>query len=130
MTTERELQTAIVKGSNKEGFHLFKIIDAPNSGKKPFDISGIALNGIGIAMEVKKIEKPQRYIPWSLFSAHQINWLRVYAEANAYSIVAIYYEATSQLEFIRVVSTRFNSSHIDRFDTHIPRITTSKTADG
>ncbi len=126
--TEREFQTLIVKGAREvEKISIFKMIDGYNTGKKPFDISGISPTGRGIAIEAKITNKPQRYIPWSLFSSHQITWLRTYAEANAHSIVAIYYQATSECEFVALSHSSFNGL-LDR--TILPHVKGRKHVNG
>jgi hypothetical protein len=111
--TEREVQGLIVSGAKAESIPLFKIIDARGTGKHPFDISGVYLDGIGIGLEVKKTNKLQPRIGWSLFSPHQIIWLKAYAEANAYAILAVYYDGTSVLKLYRLTEECFSLPYLD-----------------
>ena len=91
---EHQQYLPLVVGAKNDGWKLFRIEDG-NYNKKVADIIGICPRGKGVLVEVKSLEhgRPQSRagIPdWGAYSTHQINWARVYAEADAFALLAEY----------------------------------------
>lgn len=117
---EREVQGALVKGANLEGWRLFKIVDGA-IGKRPFDISGV-FGPYGIALEVKSKAgswDSVAALPWADFAPHQVSWLRAYAEAGAIALVAIHDTDTDGVKIYVLTPSEFSLS---KSRTDIPHV--------
>lgn len=89
---ETTLYGPLVEGARLEGWKLFKIVDG-SFGQKPGDIAGAAPTGRAVLLEVKSPRRrmePGDVIPTQLFSAHQVHWLRAFAEVGALALVALW----------------------------------------
>lgn len=94
---ESDFYKPIIDGAAREGFRLFKIEDA-GFNKKPFDITGVAPDGRGVAMEVKYI-RGKVDLAWVLPLSdpkwfgpereHQVAWCRQYARQGGLGLVVV-----------------------------------------
>lgn len=89
-TKENTLYTPLIKGAKRHGIVLCRIKDSTMTGKKPFDMFGIMLNGKAICVEVKVVQSFTLKFPWNLFEPHQVDWLQVYQHRTGIAIAAIY----------------------------------------
>lgn len=92
--TESDQYGPLWKGANSEGWSLFRIADG-SVGKKPTDLAGCAPDGRAVLIEVKLFKEPRSswaaWSPsWQRYEAHQMAWMRRYAEAHALAIAAEY----------------------------------------
>jgi hypothetical protein len=93
---ERDHYPALISGARRDGILLVRIVDAPYTGKKPFDMFGIR-KGRGIAVEVKKSRfsclnptgRPVGLESLAKLEPHQKTWLSVWAREDGISLVFV-----------------------------------------
>ncbi len=74
-------------------------------GQKPADIAGSDPAGRAVLLEVNALRRPldlYDLIPWELFSAHQMNWLREMASVHALALVALFDETAGRMSLYRI----------------------------
>lgn len=102
MSGERSHYPAIIDGARLNGALLYRIVDAPMTGKKPFDIMGISGMGRGVGIEVKLSKKDSLDSPLKLLEAHQLNWLKAFAARGGIALVIVYHSVFRDYSFWEV----------------------------
>ena len=87
---ERDLYPLLLAGAEADGWALYRLTDL-SVGKKPFDIGGCDPDGYAVAVEVKVIDKLRwnAPLPWNIFEAHQLQWLKAYATRGGRALVVL-----------------------------------------
>lgn len=100
---ETSLYEDIIRGARLEGWLLFRITDG-SPGRKPFDISGSAPNGLAVGVEVKVWRKkglPTK-VPWDQFESQQVHYLVQYAKRKSYAFALIYCDKEQKMLMFRL----------------------------
>ena len=96
---ESEFYEPLRIGALADGWLVFRISDG-SFGKKPADIVGCAIDGVGTLIEVKVVSKfpeADNDFPWTLFSAHQVIWLNSYSKQGAYALTPLFNWRTDEM---------------------------------
>lgn len=97
---ERSHYGAISKGAASQGWLLYKIPDAANTGKKPFDFVGVAPNGLAVALELKEAKAGCGLM--ALLAPHQLAWLQAYQGLGAYALIGLKVEREPRIMVYRL----------------------------
>ena len=125
---EFDLYAPLINGARRDRWFLFRIADG-SFGRKPFDLAGSASNGLAVGLEVKVVNKlPEQWqpFPWNLFSTHQIEWLKLYADQNSYALMALYDYIIANMRIYKLTS----SAKIDAAVANIPCLDLIKDRNG